>query len=164
MADTDDPLDLLDAAERAGLRPAGARFVSPMLATLTTDHFSDPEWIYERKLDGVRAVVVRDERGTTLWSRSEKAMTDTYPEIAEALGRGPALVADGEIVAFEGARTSFSKLQARLGLHDPDRARATGVDVYVYLFDVTVVSGCDVTGLPLRTRKKLLRAAVDLTD
>lgn len=161
---TTDPLDLLDPDERAGLRPAAARFVSPMLATLTADHFSDPEWLYERKLDGVRAVVVRDGDGTTVWSRSEKSMTDTYPEIAEALGRGPALVADGEIVAFDGPQTSFSTLQARLGLHDPDRARATGVPVFVYLFDVMVVSGCDVTGLPLRTRKRLLRAAVDFAD
>ncbi|MEU7812722.1 non-homologous end-joining DNA ligase [Pseudonocardia sp. NPDC049154] len=163
MADTD-PLDLLDPDERAGLRPAAARFVSPMLATLTADHFSDPGWLYERKLDGVRAVVVRDGDGTTIWSRSEKSMTGTYPEIAEALGRGPALVADGEIVAFDGPQTSFSTLQARLGLHDPDRARATGVAVFVYLFDVMVVSGCDVTGLPLRTRKRLLRAAVDFAD
>ncbi|WP_372476617.1 non-homologous end-joining DNA ligase [Pseudonocardia terrae] len=161
---TTDPLDLLDADERAGLPSAAARFVHPMLATLTADHFSDPGWIYERKLDGVRAVLVRDDRGTTIWSRAEKPMTDTYPEIAEALGRGPALVADGEIVAFDGAQTSFSKLQGRLGLHDPDRARATGVEVFVYLFDVMVVAGHDVTGLPLRTRKRLLRAAVDFTD
>ncbi|WP_433503459.1 non-homologous end-joining DNA ligase [Pseudonocardia halophobica] len=161
---TTDPLDLLDPDERAGVRPAEARFVGPMLATLTADHFSDPEWIYERKLDGVRAVAVRDGDGTTIWSRSEKSMTGTYPEIAEALGPGPALVADGEIVAFDGPQTSFSKLQARLGLPDPDRARATGVAVFVYLFDVMVVSGCDVTALPLRTRKRLLRAAVDFAD
>jgi bifunctional non-homologous end joining protein LigD len=157
-------LAVLGEGERALLRPAEAGFVPPMLATLTADHFSDPKWIFERKLDGVRAVVVRDEQGTALYSRTEKAMTRTYPELVEALGRGSALVADGEIVAFDGAQTSFSKLQARLGLTDPERARATGVAVFLYLFDVMVVEGCDVTRLPQRTRKKLLRRAVRFAD
>ncbi|MDT7747488.1 MAG: hypothetical protein QOD96_1150, partial [Pseudonocardiales bacterium] len=97
-------------------------------------------------------------------SRTEKPMDRTYPELVEALGAGPALVADGEVVAFEGAQTSFSRLQARLGLNDPDRARATGVAVYLYLFDVMVVEGRDVTGLALRSRKKLLRAALNFAD
>jgi bifunctional non-homologous end joining protein LigD len=156
--------DRLDAQERDLLRPAAARFVAPMLATLTTDYFSDPGWIFERKLDGVRAVVVRDEHGTQLYSRSEKPMTGAYPELVEALGSGPALVADGEVVAFDGAQTSFAKLQGRLGLSDPDRARATGVAVFLYLFDVMVADGQDVTPLPLRTRKELLRDAVDFAD
>jgi bifunctional non-homologous end joining protein LigD len=157
-------LDVLDDRERGPLKPDSARFVSPMLATLTSDYFSDPNWIFERKLDGVRTVVVRDERGTRLYSRTEKPMDRTYPELVEALGAGPALVADGEVVAFEGAQTSFSRLQARLGLNDPDRARATGVAVYLYLFDVMVVEGRDVTGLALRSRKKLLRAALNFAD
>ena len=37
-----------------------AGFIAPMLATLTQDRFTDPAWIFERKLDGVRAVAVRD--------------------------------------------------------------------------------------------------------
>jgi ATP-dependent DNA ligase len=115
-------------------------------------------------LTHIRTVVVRDERGTRLYSRTEKPMDRTYPELVEALGAGPALVADGEVVAFEGAQTSFSRLQARLGLNDPDRARATGVAVYLYLFDVMVVEGRDVTGLALRSRKKLLRAALNFAD
>lgn len=155
------PLDLLTSDERELLRPGETGFVAPMLATLTADHFSDPDWVFERKLDGVRAVVVRDGDGTHLFSRNHKDMTGGYPELVEALADGPPLVADGEIVAFDGAQTSFSRLQGRLGLTDPDRARATGIAVYLYLFDVMVVDGCDVTGLPLRRRKALLRAAVD---
>jgi ATP-dependent DNA ligase len=135
-----------------------------MLATLTADRFSDPDWSFERKLDGVRAVVVRDERGTGLYSRTAKAMTATYPELAEALGAGPALVADGEVVAFDGGQTSFSRLQGWLGLTDPNRARASGVAVLLYLFDVMVIDGHDVSRLPLRTRKRLLRYAVDFDD
>jgi len=157
-------LDGLDAGELARVRPAGARFVKPMLATLTSDRFTDPGWIFERKLDGVRAVAVRDERGTRLYSRNEKTMTATYPELADALGAGTPLVVDGEVVAFDGAQTSFSRLQGRLGLTDPERARASGIAVFLYLFDVMVVDGHDVTRLPLRTRKRLLRDAVRFDD
>jgi ATP-dependent DNA ligase len=91
-------------------------------------------------------------------------MTATYPELAEAMGAGPALVADGEVVAFDGGQTSFSRLQGRLGLTDPNRARASGVAVLLYLFDVMVIDGHDVSRLPLRTRKRLLRYAVDFDD
>jgi ATP-dependent DNA ligase len=76
-----------------------------MLATLTADHFSDPDRLFERKLDGVRAVVVRDEHGTRLFSRTEKSLSRTCPELVEALGAGPPLVADGEIVVFDGPQT-----------------------------------------------------------
>ena len=68
---------------------------------------------------------------------------------------------DGEIVAFDGPQTSFARLQGRIGLHDPDAARATGIAVFLYLFDVLVLDGRDVTALPLRDRKRLLRDAVD---
>jgi bifunctional non-homologous end joining protein LigD len=140
-----------------------AGFIAPMLATLTQDRFTDPAWIFERKLDGVRAVAVRDGSDTALWSRNEKRMDGTYPEIVEALAaRAPAdTVLDGEVVAFDGAQTSFARLQGRIGLHDPDAARATGIPVFLYLFDVLVLEGRDVTALPLRDRKRLLRDAVD---
>ena len=77
-------------------------------------------------------------------------MDGTYPEIVEALAaRAPAdTVLDGEVVAFDGAQTSFARLQGRIGLHDPDAARATGIPVFLYLFDVLVLEGRDVTALP----------------
>ncbi|MDX6324706.1 MAG: bifunctional non-ous end joining protein LigD [Nocardioidaceae bacterium] len=156
-------LDGLDDAERGRVRPSTAGFVAPMLATLTQDRFTDPAWIFERKLDGVRAVAVHDGRGASLWSRSEKRMDATYPELVDAVAaRTPGgTVVDGEIVAFDGDQTSFARLQGRIGLHDPDAARASGIAVYLYLFDVLVVDDHDVTALPLRTRKRLLRDAVD---
>ena len=48
-----DPLDVVDEETRAGLPRREPEFVEPMLATLTADHFSAPDWLYERKLDGV---------------------------------------------------------------------------------------------------------------
>jgi len=158
--------ELLEPEAQALLRPGKADFVRPMLATLTTDYFSDPAWLFERKLDGVRAVAVRGPRGTELHSRNHNPMTPAYPELVEALDASApeGMVADGEIVAFDGNQTSFSRLQGRLGITDPRRARATGIAVYLYLFDLLVLDGYDLTGLPLRDRKRILRASVRFAD
>ncbi len=150
-------------------RGAGYRWyvVEAMLATLTDERFSDPDWIYERKLDGVRCLAHREPSGRVrLLSRNDKDMSGTYPEIAEAVAGQVAVAAvlDGEVVAFDGRRTSFEKLQGRLGLTDPDRARATGIAVYYYLFDVLELEGQDIRHVPLRDRKSLLREAVTFDD
>ncbi len=156
-------LDVLDPAERALLRP-GARpeWRPPMLATLTDRYFSDSGWIFERKLDGVRTIVVRDG-AARLWSRNRKPLDTSFPELVDALAsRAPdGMVADGEVVAFAGRQTSFALLQPRLGLIDPQRARASGTRVVVYLFDLITLGGFDLTGLPLLARKRVLHAAVD---
>jgi bifunctional non-homologous end joining protein LigD len=161
-----DPLEHLTDAERAQLRPTRVGFVAPMLATLTEERFSDPGWVYERKLDGIRVVAARDARGAHLWSRSQQPLDDTYPELVDAVTAqvAPGTVLDGEIVAFDGSRTSFERLQGRSGLHDRRAALASGIPVFLYAFDAPVVGGHDVTALPLRTRKRLLRAAVATGD
>jgi bifunctional non-homologous end joining protein LigD len=132
---------------------------APTLATLTNERFSDPEWIFERKLDGVRGLAFRDGKHVRLMSRNRLSLNGTYPEIAEALARqdAPRFVADGEIVAFEGRRTSFGRLQGRSGITDPDQARASGIPVCYYVFDLLHLDGNDTTQLPLIERKRLLR-------
>jgi DNA ligase D-like protein (predicted ligase) len=132
-----------------------------MKAKLTDRPFSDPNWVFERKLDGIRAMVRRDGAEVTLTSRTGKDLTSAYPELVEALEAEPAreFVADGEIVAFDGSRTSFERLQGRMGIHDPRLARMTGIPVYLYLFDLLEFEGHDLTGLPLRRRKAALRRA-----
>jgi bifunctional non-homologous end joining protein LigD len=134
----------------------------PMKAKLTARPFSDPNWVFERKLDGVRAIVRRTPQGATLTSRTGRKMTG-YPELIEALEAESAqdFVADGEIVAFEGSRTSFEKLQGRLGQQDPRLARLTGIEVFLYVFDLLELEGRDLTGLPLRERKALLKANLE---
>jgi bifunctional non-homologous end joining protein LigD len=132
-----------------------------MKAKLTDRPFSDPDWVFERKLDGIRASVRRDGGAVTLTSRTGNDLTSAYPELVEALEAEPAaeFVADGEIVAFDGSRTSFERLQGRMGIHDPRLARMTGIRVYLYLFDLLEFEGHDLTGLPLRKRKAALRRA-----
>jgi ATP-dependent DNA ligase len=134
-----------------------------MLATLTERRFSDENWLYERKLDGVRTLAVRDGGAPQLWSRNEKRVDASYPEVVDALTAlgGKRFVADGEIVAFDGAQTSFARLQGRIHLTGPQRIEATGVEVFYYLFDLLALDGADLTRIPLRDRKRVLRAAFD---
>jgi DNA ligase D-like protein (predicted ligase) len=152
------PLELLDDSERAGLRPAPPPDGSAaMKAVLTEDRFSDPEWIFERKLDGIRCIAVRDGEQVRLLSRNDLALNGRYPEIAQALEAEPLerFAVDGEIVAFDGDQTSFARL-ARRG-QDP-------VPVFLYVFDVLWLDGRDVGDLPLRTRKRLLRETLSFAE
>ena len=129
------------------------------LATLSHDRFWEQGWVYERKLDGQRVLAVRDGSGARLYSRSGRDVTAAFPEIAEALAEqaAPAFVVDGEVVAFEGSRTSFARLQPRIHVADAARARRTGVAVWFYAFDVLEVEGRDLRPEPLLARKRELR-------
>src|SRR5579862_4795991 len=158
-----DHFDRLGDDARSRLRPAAhPDWVQPMLATLSDARFDDEDWIFERKLDGERALAFRHGAAVRLLSRSRRRLEHTYPELVDALGgqESPDFVVDGEVVAFEGTRTSFSRLQARLGITDPARARSSPVRVFYYLFDVVHLDGYDTTRLELRDRKLLLRDAI----
>jgi DNA ligase D-like protein (predicted ligase) len=130
------------------------------LATLSHDRFWSEGWVYERKLDGQRCVAVRTAGGTRLYSRSGRNVTVAFPEIAEALEEQASsdFVIDGEVVAFEGSRTSFSRLQPRIHLSSAEKARRSGVPVFFYVFDVLRADGEDVRGEPMLDRKRRLRA------
>jgi bifunctional non-homologous end joining protein LigD len=134
-------------------------WAAPMLAVLTHERFSDPGWLFERKLDGVRCLAFRRGSDLRLRSRTRQTLNGTFPELLDPLLGQPCseFIVDGEVIAFEGTQTSFARLQRRLGIHDPVRARATGVRIFYYVFDVLYLDGHDTTGLPLRTRKALLR-------
>jgi bifunctional non-homologous end joining protein LigD len=162
-----DPFKALSDDERQRLRPTGhPDWIAPTLATLTHDHFSDPAWLYERKLDGQRCLAFRHGDRLRLLSRSKQKLNGTYPELVEALERQDAadFVVDGEVVAFAQGLTSFARLQQRLGISDPAEARRRRVAVYFYLFDLLHLDGHDTRRLPLRARKSLLRQALSFTE
>ncbi len=149
-----DPFARLPAAERALLRPAPLPDkAEPMKAVLTEERFSDDAWVYERKLDGIRCIAIKDDRTVRLLSRNDLSLNARFPEVAAALAGDPAtqIVLDGEIVAFSGGQTSFERLQQRGERH---------VAVYLYAFDLLHLAGSDTTALPLSARRRLLRGAV----
>jgi bifunctional non-homologous end joining protein LigD len=134
----------------------------PMKAVLSDRPFSDPDWVFERKLDGERCGALRRGGVVRLLSRTGQVMNDTYPELIDALALdGPDLLLDGEIVAFKRGQTSFERLQQRIGIHDAERARRSPVAIYYYVFDLLEFDGQDIRPLPLLERKARLRKAVE---
>jgi bifunctional non-homologous end joining protein LigD len=142
-------------------------WIPPMLATLTETLPTQGKWLYEPKLDGVRALIYGAGGAVRIFSRNRKPLNGAYPELVEALEtamRGAAVL-DGEIVAFdERGETSFARLQQRMQLRDPVRARRSQVPIYLYLFDCVFYEGVDLTGLPLVDRKAVLRDVVWFDD
>jgi len=136
---------------------------SPMLAKLCDEPFFEDGWIYERKLDGERCLILIDDGEVRLKSRNDNSLNASYPELVEAFQRQklPPSIFDGEIVAFEGNTTSFSRLQGRMQISDPKEAKQSEVAVYIYLFDLLFFDGVDLTPFPLTDRKSVLRDACD---
>ena len=129
-----------------------------MKAVLSDEPFSDPNWIFERKLDGIRCIAHRDRSGVRLLSRTDREMSAQFPELAEALADEPCpdFVVDGEIVALDSRGvTSFARLQRR------GKER---VGILLYLFDMMRHEGADLRELPLRERKSRLRRALRFED
>jgi len=148
----------LGDGERARLRPAPPpSAASAMKAVLTDKRFSDPDWVFERKLDGIRCIAIRSGARVRLLSRNDLSLNGRYPELVTALEAEPCdrFAVDGEVVAFDGAQTSFARLAERGHRRVP---------VFLYVFDVVWLDGCDVRELPLRTRKRLLRGALRFED
>ena len=155
--------------EAADLGSAGSgqapSWAQPQLATLTKDRFSDPEWLFERKLDGERLLAFRDAAGVRLLTRNDRDVTGTFPEVAEALRSQSAaeFVVDGEVVAFRDGQTSFSMLQQRLGVAHPAAGLVEDFPVFYYIFDVLFADGQDLRGVPQRERKERLHALLDFS-
>ena len=151
------------AASPAG--PDQPGWLDPELATLTRDRFSDPGWIFERKLDGERCLAFRSGRPVRLMTRSQKDDTSTYPELTGALAaqRAGDFIIDGEIVAFDGRQARFARLQQRLGVRHPGPGLLAAVPAWFYVFDVLWADGRDVRPLPLRERKQILRDLLAFT-
>ncbi len=150
--------DFEDAAEKEKF----PGFVKPMLATLTEDYFDDPEWIYERKYDGERCLILIEDTEPTIYSRNEKELNKTYPELIQAFKAEdyPDLILDGEIVAFDGKLTSFSKLQDRMKIKDADKAKKAEVAVHLYLFDLIYLKNRSLEKVTLKTRKRMLKSEI----
>lgn len=146
-------------------RPVDARTQPIMLATLEKTPFSDPDWLFEVKYDGVRVLASRRGGTVTLYARSGQVITNRYPEVVAALRALPVddFVIDGEIVALdETGKPSFQRLQARMGLTRPGdveqamaRVPATGI-----FFDCLALDGYDLRKLPLLERKACLQLLV----
>jgi bifunctional non-homologous end joining protein LigD len=121
-----------------------------MLASLSKDLVTGPEWVYEEKYDGIRAVSYRDGEGVRILSRTGKDLTGGFTSLVGSLRDLPDrdVVLDGELVVFDEKGVSrFQLLQRRA---DP-RTRT----VYV-VFDCLRSRGRDILWRPLEERRKRL--------
>jgi bifunctional non-homologous end joining protein LigD len=139
--------------------------IKPMLATLAEVAFSDPEWLFETKWDGVRAVCFLENGLARFVSRSQNDLTALYPELAD-IGKSinaAQVILDGEIVALDEHGVSrFQLLQPRLGRKNKaeiERLAASTRLVY-YVFDLLYLDGFDLMGCILVNRKHLLETII----
>jgi bifunctional non-homologous end joining protein LigD len=107
-------------------------WIEPMAATLTQERFSGPEWIFERKFDGIRLLAYKQGDDVRLFSRNR--LPQHNPAMTEAIARLPPgeLILDGE-ATWRGEET-----------------------VAYYVFDILWIDGRDVMSLPLEQRRALL--------
>jgi bifunctional non-homologous end joining protein LigD len=144
------------------IRASFPRSIEPMQGTLTKEPFSAPDWYFEPKLDGVRAIAFIDGNKVKLNSRRGLDTTKQYPEVADDLSLQVErqMVVDGEIVAMdERGVPSFQQIQQRLGLQrEADiRKMAADLPVFYFVYDLLYVDGYDLRCVPLSDRKTLLK-------
>jgi bifunctional non-homologous end joining protein LigD len=136
--------------------------ISPMLASVVERPFDDPNWLFEIKWDGYRAIAFINDGGVRLVSRNQNDLTPRYPELRE-LGkflRAKNAVLDGEVVVLdEQGRSSFSLMQQRTGIraHGRQATPRSGLPVLYYAFDLLYLDGYDLRRVSLEERKRVLK-------
>jgi bifunctional non-homologous end joining protein LigD len=114
-------------------------WLEPMAATLTQERFTGPDWVFERKLDGIRLLAYKRGADVQLFSRNRLLQNAAYPSIVEAIAALPAedLILDGEALGVWGNR---------------------GDAVGYHVFDLLWHNGRDLTVEPLNIRREVLSA------
>jgi bifunctional non-homologous end joining protein LigD len=135
--------------------------VHPMLATSVETAFDDPEWLFEIKWDGYRAVSFLQDGKVRLVSRNQNELTGEFPELNELskLIKAKNAVLDGEVVALdEQGRASFSLMQQRTGIRKGGRrvGARRELQIVYYIFDLLYVDGFDLRRVELEQRKQVL--------
>jgi bifunctional non-homologous end joining protein LigD len=155
-------------AEEASIDLGGAvkaplpDFIDPMKATAVDKAFSDPDWLFEVKLDGYRVEAVVNGRNVRMWTRNKQDASRYFPDLASAPPtwiRAETAIVDGEVVALdEEGNPSFKLLQARAG---PLRGRPEqAAPIVYYVFDLLYHDGRSLLNVPLEQRKRLLRSVL----
>src|ERR1700744_6127885 len=127
---------------------------TPMMAKLEAKVFDDPDWIYEKKLDGYRALGYTGKNAKLIsrngidFSHNYKTVLDELKEIEQSA------ILDGELVIEDkNGRSRFQHIQNYDGDSD-------GQELKYYVFDLLNLSGHDLRGLELYKRKELLKLLI----
>jgi bifunctional non-homologous end joining protein LigD len=139
--------------------------IHPMLATAIAKAFDGPEWVFEIKWDGYRAVAFIEDGRVRLVSRTQNDLTAQFAELGSLpqLVKAERAILDGEIVALDDeGRPSFSLMQQRTGFQ-PGKRRLPGregVPIVYYAFDLLYVDGFDLRRVALEKRKQILQERI----
>jgi bifunctional non-homologous end joining protein LigD len=127
-------------------------FIEPMKAQLTDQPaFDSPDWLFEIKWDGYRAIAEINKSGNKLYSRNGLTFDKAYPKVFEGLTSiTKSAIIDGEIVVFdESGRPNFQKLQ---NYQNKDKYL-----IQFFVFDIIKLEGKSLTSLTLVERKQILK-------
>ena len=126
-----------------------------MECALVSKPADGPQWVYEIKLDGYRAIAVKSEGKVTLFSKRRKSFNRQFPQVVDALADLPDdTVVDGEVVAMdESGRPNFNMLQ---------NFRTAASNIHYFVFDLLIHKNRDLTRLPLIERRGLMRTVLKL--
>jgi DNA ligase D-like protein (predicted ligase) len=134
-----------------------AEFIEPMDCAPVPKLPDGPQWLFEIKLDGYRAVAVKTDRSVHLFSRRNKSFNRQYPYLVEALADLPdGTVVDGEVVALdESGRPNFNLLQG---------FRSQASRIHYFIFDLLIFQDRDFTRFPLTKRRELLNSHIKINS
>ena len=154
----------LDGAVKRAMPTA----IHPMLATSIDDPFDDPEWLFEIKWDGYRAIAFISKGKVRLVSRNQNDLTGQFSELQNIPTsiKADTAILDGEIAALdEQGRSSFSLMQQRTGIRHGGRRTGSRQELPVlyYVFDLLYLDGYDLRRVSLEQRKNLLAQITSAT-
>jgi bifunctional non-homologous end joining protein LigD len=158
---------LVEALKGAVKRPMPTA-ITPMLATSVDDPFDDPDWLFEIKWDGYRAIAFISNDKVRLVSRNQNDLTAQYSELHNIPSsiKAETAILDGEIAALdEAGRSSFSLMQQRTGIRQGGRRVGSRGDIPVlyYVFDLLYLDGYDLHRVSLEERKEVLKQITDVS-
>lgn len=132
-------------------------YYHPMLAGTQKLPFDDPDWIFEIKYDGYRAIAERNGSEIRLYSRNGVSFSNFYPDILKSLSCPEIqhdFVIDGEIVVLDDkGKPNFGLLQG----YDELESKSLEYPLIYYVFDLLFLDQKDLRFLPLCQRKELLK-------
>ncbi|HEY6442768.1 MAG TPA: non-homologous end-joining DNA ligase, partial [Candidatus Acidoferrales bacterium] len=159
---------ILNPDELPGAKKAAMPDQVPVaLATLADKPFSNSDWLFEIKWDGERALSFVRDGEVELRSRSDREITQEYPELKELPKRLNArrAILDGEVVVLdEAGRSDFMRIQQRFGVLNPSVRLQQTVPVTYYAFDLLYYDGYDLRNVALESRKELLRSLLTASE
>jgi bifunctional non-homologous end joining protein LigD len=155
------PLEANKISSLPGARKAPMpRSIPLTLASLSEKPFSNPDWLFEVKWDGVRGIAYFANGEVAVRSRAGREISVEYPEVRDLANQLEATeaIVDGEVVALDSAgRSNFQKLQNRAGVRNPSQQLLETIPATYYAFDLLYCDGYDLRKVPLEQRKELLK-------